>query len=84
MRSFMKSSAYLQRSIAERIIRGLSVGCIILLLMELLLRVGFTFSLSSLAFAKMWDATAEALFISGMILLIASGVVSFYKPRVAF
>jgi hypothetical protein len=80
----MKNSAHSQKSIAERIILGLSVGCTMLLLTEFLLRMDFKFSLSSLAAAKLWDATAETLFISWMVLLIASGVVSFYRPRVAF
>jgi len=81
----MKSSTLSPRSLGQQIIRGLTAGCIILIFTDIVLDMGFLHNLiRSLAAAKLWDATVTALLFSAMVLLLASGVMSFFKPKLAF
>ena len=83
----MKSGTHSQRSLGQQIICGLSVGCIALIIMELIQDMGYLYMhirISSLAAKKFWEGTGMALLLSSSVLLLASGVMSFYKPKVAF
>jgi hypothetical protein len=83
----MKSGTHSKRSLGQQIICGLSVGCIALIIMELLQDMGYrhiAIHISYSAAQELWEGTGMALFLSSLVLLLASGVMSFYKPKVAF
>jgi hypothetical protein len=79
----MNSTPDLQHDFGRQIIRGLSAGCIVLMLVEFLFYLGFHFGMPSLASVKTWEATRAALGLSGALLLIASLIASFTKPKLA-
>jgi hypothetical protein len=79
----MNSTPNLQHGLGRQIIRGLSAGCFVLMLVEFLFYLGFHFGISTLASVKTWEAARAALGVSGVLLLITSLIVSFTKPKLA-
>jgi hypothetical protein len=71
-----------KRSIGQQIVRGLSAGCGVVILVQLYFWLTFH-SRRIVENDKLYEATSEVLFIGGFILLIASLAMSVSRPKLA-
>ena len=69
-------------SIGEQVVRGLSVGCSLLVFIQVYFWLTFH-SRRPVEIDKLYAATNEALFISGLTLLIASLAMLGSRPKLA-
>jgi hypothetical protein len=70
------------KHIGEQIVRGLSAGCIVVILVQLYFWLTFR-SRHPIEIDKLYAATVETLFICGLTLLVASLAMSGSSPKLA-
>jgi hypothetical protein len=78
----MQTTQKRKRSLGEQIVRGLSVGCGFLMLFWLYLWLTFR-PRHPVEIDKLYEATGEVLFISGLLLFAASLPIFSSRPKLA-